>query len=218
MIEAFLVGVSGHDHRHPGSTHLPPEEVSKQLPYRSVEGRSAYYVDKWLKEKGYHPLYRLMALYPIAASTFGGKEIGIDFDPRSFLGLLMRAVDVLPSKDPVNAIHEDVGVLYGENPANPPPSNREEYFKNREKFLDYVELTLNKLNSKEVFEGLKRFLPEERIKKIKGTITSHFDWDERIKNARKLLERARDDRSPEAMILRSTLRHTKKEYEHVPEV
>ena len=85
----------------------------------------------------------------------------------------MRAVDVLPSKDPVNAIHEDVGVsLVKIRQIHLLKS--EEYFKNREKFLDYVELTLNKLNSKEVFEGLKRFLPEERIKKIKGTVDLHI--------------------------------------------
>ena len=207
--QAFYLGVAGHDHHHTGSTFLREEEKSPL--YRSVEGRSAHVVDDFLKGKAYNPLARAFTAYTIWASTFGGEKIGIEVKPHGFFGLLMRTVDVLPSKDFVTAVHDQTNLMYGETPAVTPPEDEIGLIRDRLGFIDhYIDPTLKKLNESNIIAHLISLFPEvdaERLKRQfeQRSLTQRLGWDDRLDEHRKSYERALIEGTHERDIVSSSM-------------
>lgn len=217
--QAFYVGVAGHDHEHTGSTYLQQGEESSS--YRSVEGRSARAVDKLLEGWGYNPLARAFAAYTIWSSTFGGEKIGITVQPQGFFGLLMRAVDVIPSNDWVTSNHHDMQIMYGEKPANPPPTTIEKLIEDRMNFFQYIESTYSNLNQSTTAHLVSLF-PEEKQGRLKKklsqkSLTSRLNWNDRLEANKKAFKQATIEGTPERALFRSTLRHFGEDYRGVPD-
>jgi|GEM_PF-4367173 len=213
--QAVYLGVAGHDYNHTGSTYLREHEKSRK--YRSVEGRSAHRVENILRKKGYHPLFRATALNIIWASTFGGQKIGIDVQPKSFFGTLMRLVDVLPSNDFSTAVAEHSKLMYGEEPAFPPPDTLDGVIQDRLSFIDhYIIPTLNSFNeaTEHLLSDLSPFSEASRNRLREqldnNTLTARLGWDRRLAEHRKLYEIAlRDQKSIERAIISSSLRQVR---------
>ena len=199
---AASLAIASHDFYHTGSTYLREDEKSPD--YRTVEGRSALIVDQKLKEKGYSPLFRAFVAHIIWASSFGKNAV----EPEGFFGRLMRAVDVNLPDDFARFIYESMAVWYGEIPAGPRPKTLEEFIKNRENFLKYVEATNKDLNEAAKNHVASLFSEEDRKKLQEGlkqkSLTERLGWDSRLEKMREAMEKAKDPNSSEGNILRSS--------------
>ncbi len=96
---------------------------------------------------------RLFQVGIIWASTYGGqtpkgRELGIpNPQPQTVWGCITRAADVCPQKDFTSWLRKGIAVNYGEIPAAKAADTWHGFFDQLNKFVDYVEHCMNRLDT-----------------------------------------------------------------------
>lgn len=205
--QALLLGFVLHDVGHPGATFFkdaPAEAVPSRIDPMTtpVEHYSAIVADEFLSGLGFSPLARLVAVYVVYSSAYGGntehgRALGVHrVKPKAIAGCLMRACDVNTPGELTTSVHAEVAVVYGEVPATPVPITWHEFLEEREGFLGYVTFCLNELD-----RAVRR-----HIRSRKYSLTKTIGWRAHLEYCLDSLQavRRRED-AVYAAIIRSQL-------------
>lgn len=159
FLQPVIIGTAAHDHAHPGATFFADADPDRVPAGANVDMAVEWYTAKLTAERleriGGTAGQQAVAAYIPAASAYGahverGQRLGLArVAPRALSGLMMRAVDVLPTAgDFAMCVAENTAILVGETAAGlKTPETIQEYYDSRGSFLaGYILHTLDVLD------------------------------------------------------------------------